>query len=566
MTATPSPRPPGGVLRSPGSPIRPGQAKDEALQLPLFTEVARQPLDRPREPPDPTDTEGGGEPAGGAPPPVEPLAAKRNGMEWRDPDPFPPPPSFQLPGEHLRKSMEKCIEYIVQHEGLGRSAGFEQFVYLLCAKLFEERNPGSARRFWADEKEAREDGGCAAIRARINALFEELKEALPAVFASVDRLTLSDRTIAFVVSAIGSHCLSATELDPLGVAYQQWTSAAARYDRGQFLTPLGTALFALCVLDPQEHERALDFTCGCGAFLAALYLYRASQLGLEFAEGLPAVPRLSEEAPLSQAPERLARYMRTQVYGAELDAFLAEIARKQLALAQGDPSHIYRMDSLAFPEGGSDAARAAADIPFESLDCLVGNPPFGGRVTDEAVLRRYELARIWTRQGEGDYRREERISKRVSTETLFLEQAINWLKPGGRLALVVPDGVLCERSTGYARDWLLKHAALLAVVSLPDEVFYVESRTHTKTSVLLMRKLHEAELQRNAGEPLNYSVFMAIADRVGFNSRGKTLYKRGPDGEEILYKGRKLVDNDLPIVLSRYRQFRKNPHVSPPPA
>lgn len=560
MTTTPSPHPPGGVPRSPGLPIHPGQA-------PLFEEAAVPPLGLPPALQDSTDTPGGREPVDiTQEAAVEPLPAKMNGMEWLDEDPFPPPPSFLLPGEHLRKSMEKCIDYIIQHEGLGRSAGFEQFLFLLCAKLFEERNPGSAIRFWADEKETREDGGYAAIRARIAALFDELKEALPAVFGSGDRLTLSDRTIAFVVSALGKHCLSATELDPLGVAYQQWTSAAARYDRGQFLTPVGAALFALCMLDPQEHERTLDFTCGCGAFLAALYIYRASQLGLEFAEGIPAVPRLAEEAPLSQAQQRLERYMRAQVYGAELDAFLAEVARKQLALAQGDPSHIYRMDSLAFPEGRGDAVRAAADIPFESLDCIVGNPPFGGRVTDEAVLRHYELAHIWTRQGEKNYRRDERLSKRVYSETLFLEQAIKWLKPGGKLALVVPDGVLSERSTGYARDWLLKRAALLAVISLPEEVFYVESGTHTKTSVLLMRKLDEAEAQRYAGGHLDYSIFMAICETAGYNSRGRTLYKRGPDGEEILYKGRRLVDNDLPIVLSRYRQFRTSPHVSPPPA
>ena len=567
MNTTPSPHSPSGAPRTPGSPTRPGQATDEAIQLPLAASAATPPLDIPPTPQDGTCAEGGRESANDLQgTPVEPLPAKENGMEWLHEDPFPPPPPFLLPGEHLRKSMEKCIEYIIQHEGLGRSAGFEQFLFLLCAKLFEERTPGIAGRFWAAEKETREDGGCAALRGRIAALFDELKEALPSVFGSGDRLTLSDRTIAFVVSALGKHCLSATELDPLGVAYQQWTSSAARYDRGQFLTPLGVALFALCMLDPQEHERALDFTCGCGAFLAALYIYRASQLGLEFAEGIPAVPQLSEKVALGQARDRLTRYMRTQVYGAELDVFLAEIARKQLALAQGDPSHIYRMDSLAFPDGGSDAVQAVADIPFGSLDCLVGNPPFGGRITDEAVLRRYELARIWTRQEEGNYRREGRISKRVYSETLFLEQAINWLKPGGRLALVVPDGVLSERSTGYARDWLLKHAALLAVVSLPDEVFYVESRTHTKTSVLLMRKLNEAELQRYAGGQLNYSIFMAISDTAGYNSRGRTLYRRSPDGEEVLYKGRRLVDNDLPIVLSRYRQFRKSPHVSPPPA
>ncbi len=377
---------------------------------------------------------------------------------------------------------------------------------------------------------------------------------------------LSDHTIAFIVTTLGKHSLSSTELDPLGVAYQQWRSASARYDRGQFFTPLGIALFAACLLDPQEHERALDYACGCGAFLAALYIYRASQLGLEFAEGIPAIPQLSEKVPRSQAQDRLARYMRTHVYGAELDAFLAEIARKQLTLAQGEPSHIYRMNSLAFPDGGSDAARAAADIPLGSLDCIAGNPPFGLKISDDAVLKRYELARIWTKQGESSFRREERISKRVYSETLFLERAIDWLKPGGRLALVVPDGVLSERSTQYARDWLLRHAALLAVVSLPDEVFYVESRTHTKTSVLLMRKKSEAEMRREADGLWDYSVFMAIPECAGFNSRGRTLYKRGPDGEEILYNGRRLVNNDLPIVLSRYHQFRKSPHVSPPPA
>ena len=64
----------------------------------------------------------------------------------------------------------------------------------------------------------------------------------------------------------------------------------------------------------------------------------------------------------------------------------------------------------------------------------------------------------------------------------------------------------------------------------------------------------------------NYSIFMAISERVGFNSRGKTLYKRGPNSEEVFYEGKRVVDNDLPIILSRYRQFRKSPHVLPPPA
>jgi len=564
---TPSPFTPRGTPRSQRTLKQPGQAPEKALQLPLFA-VSEAPTEgSPPMPVAPAYDGADSEPGYGSPTnAAAPLQAEvKEGMEWLNEDPFPPPPPFLLPGEHLRKSMEKCIEYIIQHEGLGRSTAFEQFLFLLCAKLFEERNPGTPRCFWADEKEARADEGCAAIRRRIATLFDEVKEAVPSVFGSRDRLTLSDRTIAFVAGELGRHTLSATELDPLGVAYQQWTSATARYDRGQFFTPLGAAFLAVGMLDPQEYERVLDNSCGCGAFLAALYAYRASQLGLRFAEDVFVSPA-PREIPEGEARQQLSCYMQTRVYGADLDSFLVDIARKQIALAQGAPDHIYRMDSLAFPDGGADTARARADIPLESLDCLVGNPPFGVKITDPAVLARYELARIWTKQGDRDYRREERLSKRVYSETLFLERAINWLKPGGRLALIVPDGVLSEMSTAYARTWLLKQAYLLAVVSLADETFYVESRTHTKTSVLLMRKKTVEEMRSDTDGEHNYSIFMAISERVGFNSRGKTLYRRGPNSEEVFYEGKRVVDNDLPIILSRYRQFRKSPHVLPPPA
>lgn len=242
---TPSPFTPRGTPRSQRTLKQPGQAPEKALQLPLFA-VSEAPTEgSPPMPVAPAYDGADSEPGYGSPTnAAAPLQAEvKEGMEWLNEDPFPPPPPFLLPGEHLRKSMEKCIEYIIQHEGLGRSTAFEQFLFLLCAKLFEERNPGTPRCFWADEKEARADEGCAAIRRRIATLFDEVKEAVPSVFGSRDRLTLSDRTIAFVAGELGRHTLSATELDPLGVAYQQWTSATARYDRGQFFTPLGAAFW-----------------------------------------------------------------------------------------------------------------------------------------------------------------------------------------------------------------------------------------------------------------------------------------------------------------------------------
>ena len=123
----------------------------------------------------------------------------------------------------------------------------------------------------------------------------------------------------------------------------------------------------------------------------------------------------------------------------------------------------------------------------------------------------------------------------MAPEVLFIERCYHWLKPGGRMGIVLPDGILGNPGDEYIRWWLLRHCWVLASVDLPVEVFIVEANVNILTSLLFLKKKTHQEMQaEDLGAKKDYPVFMAVAEKVGFDRRGNTLYKRSPDGEEIL--------------------------------
>lgn len=155
---------------------------------------------------------------------------------------------------------------------------------------------------------------------------------------------------------------------------------------------------------------------------------------------------------------------------------------------------------------------------------------------------------------------------------------MQWLKPGGRLGIVLPDGILGNPAAEYIRWWILRHTWVLASVDLPVEVFIVEANVNILTSVLfLKKKSHEEILAEDIGGRKEYPVFMAVAEKVGFDRRGNTLYKRTPDGEEIveiqeeverirlngkvvertLRRPQKIIDDDLQVIPEKYKEFRQ---------
>ncbi len=160
----------------------------------------------------------------------------------------------------------------------------------------------------------------------------------------------------------------------------------------------------------------------------------------------------------------------------------------------------------------------------------------------------------------------------------FREAVLEWLRPGGRMGIVVPNGILGNPADEYIRQWILKNAWVLASIDLPIEAFVVEANVNILTSLLFLKKKTNEEIRAETlGEAEEYPVFMAVAEKVGVDRRGNTLYKRSPDGEELIkvieeprlvtIDGRmvsrprrrfvKEIDDDLPIIVEKYREFRE---------
>jgi type I restriction enzyme M protein len=221
----------------------------------------------------------------------------------------------------------------------------------------------------------------------------------------------------------------------------------------------------------------------------------------------------------------------------------------------------------------------------QTVDVLLTNPPFGADIpiSDESVLGSFRggVAKSWGRDRTTGKLVESATSKPASMapEQLFIQRAIEWVKPGGRIGIVLPNGILSNPGpTDEAiRRYILEQCWVLGSVELPVETFIVEANVNIMTTLLFLKKKTAQEVRNHRmGTELPYPVFMAVAEKVGFDRRGNDLYKRHPNGDVVmesmvereriringteevreLKRSRPLIDNDLPIIAENYREFR----------
>jgi type I restriction enzyme M protein len=472
----------------------------------------------------------------------------------------------------LRVAFRRCHNFIHGNEGMPKDAAFWQFLYLIFAKMRDEETEPTARRFWAGAREPFADDGRKAIRSRIESLFADVKQAYPTIFTDSDRITLSDRALAFMVSELSRYELLRTDMDAKGAAYQEIVGANLRGALGQYFTPRGAIKLMVRMLGPREDESVLDPACGTGGFLIATLAHRMTALRGEFD-----VPG-GDPAP-DGAIDRLRAYAAGRVLGADFDPFMVKTSQMNMVMAGDGRGNLFHMNSLEFPGGHlADVQAARARTPLGSVDIVMTNPPFGAEIpiTDPTILQQYELAHVWDRTEDGGFRNRGAIQASVPPEILFIERCLQWLRPGGRMGVVVPDGILGNPAAEYIRCWILRHAWVLASVDLPVETFIVEANVNILTSLLFLRKKTQEEIHaEDLGGPVDYPVFMAVAEKVGYDRRGNKLWKRHPDGEEIvtmatrtervrvggrvvertLRRAERQLDDDLPLIAERFEQF-----------
>jgi type I restriction enzyme M protein len=476
----------------------------------------------------------------------------------------------------LRISFRRCHNFIHGNEGMPKDAAFWQFLYLIFCKMHDERSPRTQRRFWAGMKEQFNDQGRREIRRRIMPLFDEVKQSFPTLFRGNEEITLSDRALAFMVSELAKYDFTRTDVDAKGAAYQEIVGSNLRGDRGQYFTPRGVIKLAVEILDPQEHERLLDPACGTGGFLVAALAHMLKK----FRDEAHQQAQTETTQEFFDVHKRLRQYAEQQIFGADFDQFLVRASQMNMVMAGDGRGHLYHINSLEFPKGHlPDLDRVRHDIPLGSIDVLTTNPPFGSDIpiTDPAILDQYDLAHVWERTPDGNFRRTGKRQGSVAPEILFIERCLEWLKPGGRMGIVLPDGILGNPAAEYIRWWILRHSWVLASIDLPVEVFIVEANVNILTSLLFLKKKSIEEVRaEDLGGAVDYPVFMAVAENVGFDRRGNKLYARTPDGEEIvkmeeetesiriggrvverkLRRPKKILLDDLPVIAEKYREFR----------
>lgn len=287
-------------------------------------------------------------------------------------------------------------------------------------------------------------------------------------------------------------------------------------------------------MNPTRNSRVLDPACGSGGFLVMVLDHVRRQI----TESIYPDRTNAEREVLANEKEindMVRRYAESMLFGFDFDPDLKKAAKMNMVMAGDGHSNIFNINSLEYPNGSlpdlgrvGEAVRQsveakgdatttdphfAADSAMGKFDMIFTNPPFGSKVEVAAgIVERYELAQ-WIKSPEG----------------LFIEQCYNFLKPGGKMAIVLPDGILSNPNTEKVREWILAKFKLIASIDLPVETFLPQ--VGVQASLLFLQKKTNVEMAQKE----DYDVFMAIAEKVGKDRRGNPIYKRDDDGAEILY-------------------------------
>jgi len=369
-----------------------------------------------------------------------------------------------------------------------------------------------------DEKRGRKDGEyydfqiktyepAESVYKRIDHIYQEAKEKDPEVFK--ESLKVDPEELYTVVEHLQSLSLNKTDLDTKGVAFEQFMEDFFKGKSGQYFTPREIVNFAIKMMDIKNDDLVLDPACGSGGFL------------------LHALDKVRSDADEYFGSDEAEKYRywhnfaANNLFGIEINDSIARVAKMNMIIHDDGHTNVIGFDAL---EDIDKMNRKNPGFAKNRFDIIVTNPPFGANVkaSEHPYLEKFFF---------GKNGKKARANQK--TEILFIERSIDFLKPGaGQMAIVLPDGILTNSSLQYVRDYLMEKTQILAVVSLPQFAF-----THfgagVKSSLVFVRKKAKNE---KLGR---YSIFMAIAEHIGYDATG-----------------RKDTKNDLDKICEEFKKFK----------
>jgi type I restriction enzyme M protein len=408
--------------------------------------------------------------------------------------------------------VERLQELVVAHSG---EDPFEEIFKMLVAKMCSETLPLPAWNFWTDQDPR-------TGREKFDALLARAAKTWPGVLERDFGTRLQPDHLLECLRVLSDVNLTGAELEVIDHAFEFLVSHTSKGAKGQYFTPRHVIECCIRIIDPKPNETVFDPACGSGGFL-----FHA----LKHVERVHGIGDLSE-------------YSHAKLWGADFDIRASKVARALLILAGAERANIFRVNSLVQRGSQTDIPGLvtkpedlhledvlSTSMPrFAGFDVIVTNPPFAGEITDAGTLAEYALARS---------------GRRMERDVLFIERCIALLRPGGRMAIVVPHNKVGASSWEYLRRWLLSNARVVSVLGLERETFL--PHTHQKTSVLFCRK-RQGEVKRVQPE----EILFQVSSRSGKDSKGKLVLRpNSAVGRSAWDK----IDHDFSEVVQNFQSF-----------
>lgn len=440
--------------------------------------------------------------------------------------------------DEFSKLLFKCHNIIRNNDKLSPEAAFDEISKILFIKIRYERKNSDNQIFSLDafkaDKESYEKYKPKDGKDFYQFLFEQTKEDFrdDDLFEPTEIIRIRENSFEAIVKELEIYNLSTTSDDVKGIAFEEFLGKTFRGELGQFFTPRTIVDFMVEVLDPKEGEAICDPCCGSGGFLIKAFEYVRSKIEREIQREKEKIKQeyytetyeklseaekrkvdekvnnffwqLNEELNINNEKSRIRELSYDCIFGTDANPRMGRTAKMNMIMHGDGHGGVHHNDGLLNVNG----------IFENRFDVIITNPPFGARVekslkiteadkyTDQERIRKYQH-----RYGQDYDRALQQVNNNIGkpllslyklgkmstlTEVLFIERCLNLLKPGGRMGIVLPEGVLNNSNLQKVRDFVESKAKILLIVSIPQDVFMASGAT-VKPSLLFFKKFTEEE-------------------------------------------------------------------------
>jgi type I restriction enzyme M protein len=442
--------------------------------------------------------------------------------------------------DEFSKLLTRCHNIIRNNDKLSPEAAFDEISKVLFMKIMFERDLKGEMVFSEKEFLSQEKNYEKVIRPELkkNAsfldkdymqyLFEKTKENFEKddIFEKGDQIRIKRNSFEMIVEELEAFNLSDISDDVKGIAFEQFLGKTFRGELGQFFTPRTIVDFMVNILDPHEGETICDPCCGSGGFLITAFEYIRDEIDNDIRNQIKfikekhnnidiiqnAINAINAEFDIDNKYSRYHKLSHNYIFGSDANPRMARTAKMNMIMHGDGHGGVHHHDGLLDVNG----------IYKNRFDIILTNPPFGSRIEKSQVVSENDLpteeqAKRYAEKY-SNYESEVLIplkeyvaynkgkgkpildlyktgSMSTLTEVLFIERCLNLLKPGGRMGIVLPEGVLNNTNLQKVREFVESRAKILLIVSIPQDVFIASGAT-VKPSLLFFKKFTEEEAKQ----------------------------------------------------------------------